>query len=592
MKYQKKLLWQIPLFTLAVVLVFFTTSTAQAVSRVAEKALEATVYLEMQKKDGKINLGSGFFVRHNLIATNYHVIEGAVRGTVKLIGKDGVYTLEGVTATDPTNDLALLQVDDDVPLHLMHDIKPLSLRDSDTVRIGEPVFVVGNPLRQKGTVSDGIISARRDRDTGERFQMTAPISPGSSGGPVLDHKGNVIGVSVSTLRHPKAQNLNFAIPSNYLQILLTHSGIATPFSPENQPISPEAYQLWGALKDAMRDYEGAIVYFDAAIELNPDDAGTYINRGNAKAMLGQHTAAIIDFNTAIRLQPNDAEAYVNRGNAKADLGQYFAAIVDYNTAIRLYLDFARFSYHSLIIVKAMLGQHAAPIADYDPAILFKSAIVDTYINRGNAKANLERYIAAIIDFNAAIRLQPNNAEAYVNRGLAKANLGRYFAAIADYDIAIHFKPDNADIYIKRGLVKAELGEHFAAITDYDTAIRLKPDATLAYYNRGNAKANLGRYFDAIADYDTAIHFEPEDAEICIKRGLAKANLGQYFDAITDYNAAIRLKPDAGLAYYNRGLAKGSLGSLWEAKQDLGIALKFVNNESLKAKIEELFQKWD
>ena len=523
MKYQKKLLWQIPLFTLAVVLVFFTTSTAQAVSRVAEKALEATVYLEMQKKDGKINLGSGFFVRYNLIATNYHVIEGAVRGTVKLIGKDGVYTLEGVTATDPTNDLALLQVDDDVPLHLMHDIKPLSLRDSDTVRIGEPVFVVGNPLRQKGTVSDGIISARRDRDTGERFQMTAPISPGSSGGPVLDHKGNVIGVSVSTLRHPKAQNLNFAIPSNYLQILLTHSGIATPFSPENQPISPEAYQLWGALKDAMRDYEGAIVYFDAAIELNPDDAGAYINRGNAKAMLGQHTAAIIDFNTAIRLQPNDAEAYVNRGNAKA---------------------------------------------------------------------NLERYIAAIIDFNAAIRLQPNNAEAYVNRGLAKANLGRYFAAIADYDIAIHFKPDNADIYIKRGLVKAELGEHFAAITNYDTAIRLKPDATLAYYNRGNAKANLGRYFDAIADYDTAIHFKPEDAEICIKRGLAKANLGQYFDAITDYNAAIRLKPDAGLAYYNRGLAKGSLGSLWEAKQDLGIALKFVNNESLKAKIEELFQKWD
>ena len=99
------------------------------------------------------------------------MIEGAAKGTAKLIGKYTTYNIEGVTATDKVNDLALLKV-------TAYGIKPLSLGDSDTVRIGEPVYVAGNPKGLEGTFSDGIISSRRDKDTKERLQMTAPISPG------------------------------------------------------------------------------------------------------------------------------------------------------------------------------------------------------------------------------------------------------------------------------------------------------------------------------------------------------------------------------------------------------------------------------
>ncbi len=197
MKYRHKLSWIFPQCAAAFFL-FCITITAPAQTTlpaedIAEKALAATVYLKMQDKNGKtLGIGSGFFVKSNLIATNHHVIEGAAKGTAKLVGKYTQYKIEGVTATDKINDLALLKV-------TAYGIKPLSLGESDTVRIGETVYVAGNPKGLEGTFSDGIISSRRDKYTKERLQMTAPISPGSSGGPVLNKKGKVIGVSFSTI---------------------------------------------------------------------------------------------------------------------------------------------------------------------------------------------------------------------------------------------------------------------------------------------------------------------------------------------------------------------------------------------------------
>ena len=114
------------------------TASAQTVlpaEDIAEKALAATVYLEMKDKSGKtLGIGSGFFVKPNLIATNYHVIEGAASGTAKLIGKYTTYNIEGITATDRTNNLALLKV-------TAYGIEPLPLGDSVNVNIGATVHV-------------------------------------------------------------------------------------------------------------------------------------------------------------------------------------------------------------------------------------------------------------------------------------------------------------------------------------------------------------------------------------------------------------------------------------------------------------------
>ena len=411
MQHKNNVLCQRSLAAIIVLLLLYAISTvpAQTVPQVAQKALAATVYLEMQDKNGKtLGIGSGFFVQPNLIATNHHVIEGAAKGTAKLVGKYTTYNIEGVTATDKANDLALLKV-------TAYGIKPLSLGDSNSVRIGETVYVAGNPKGLEGTFSDGIISSLRNKNTKERFQMTAPISPGSSGGPVLNRKGEVIGVSFAQYRALDAQNLNFAIPSKYLKALLARSRPAKPLLQGNDlPISADTSFLWGKAKYELGNYVGAILDYTMAIRLKPDFAEAYNNRGVAKGNLGQYFAAISDYDIAIRLKPDDATAYCNRGVAKAELGQHVAAISDYDIAIRLKPDDA-----------------------------------NAYNTRGIAKADL---------------------------GVVKADLGQYFAAISDYDIAIRLKPDFATAYYNRGVAKALLRRTWEAKQDLRTALRLAKKA--------------------------------------------------------------------------------------------------------------------
>ena len=506
-------------FTVLLIQVFCTISTAPAqislpAEDIAEKALAATVYLEMKDTNGKtLGIGSGFFVKPNLIATNYHVIEGAAKGTAKLVGKETRYNIEGVTATDKINDLALLKV-------TAFGTKPLALGDSGTVRIGETVYVAGNPKGLEGTFSDGIISSRRDKLTKERLQMTAPISPGSSGGPVLNKKGEVIGVSVAGHRALDAQNLNFAIPSNPLKKLLEQSKLAEPLSQGKYPVSAETYLLRGNAKYKTGDHLGAIADYTMAIRLKSDYVNAYFNRGLVKHQLGQYSAAITDFDIAIRLKPDDADAYLSRGLAKYGLEQYFAAIADYDAVIQLKPDYAH-AYNKRGIVKSDLGQHFAAIGDFDIAIRLKPDLADAYINRGNAKADLGQHFAAIADYDIAIRLKPDLADAYNNRGLAKADLGQHTAAISDYDIAIRLKPDLAAAYYNRGNTKFKIKEYFAAISDYDIAIRLKPDYVKAYHNRGLSKALLGRTLEAKQDLRTALKFAAQAGNVKLKKEVAQ-----------------------------------------------------------------------
>ena len=475
LKHKNGFLFKRSLTAIAVLLLFCRVSTAPAQTTlpaedIAEKALAATVYLEMQDQNGKpLGFGSGFFVRSNLIATNYHVIGGAAKGTAKLVGKDTSYNIEGVIAIDIENDLALLKV-------TAGGIKPLSLGDSDTVRIGETVYVAGNPKGLEGTFSDGIISSHRDKGI---IQMTVPISPGSSGGPVLNKRGEVIAMSFGGHEDLDAQNINFAIPSKYIKKLLEQLKSDNPYNPSLQigdPISAETYFQWGYAEHSLGNYYDALIYYTIAIRYKNDYAEAYNNRGAAYLIVGLPTFAISDFNTAIALKPSLAEAYYGRGGAKVNLEQYTDAISDFNTAIAL-----------------------------------KPGFAEAYYSRGGAKVNLEQYTDAISDFNTAIELNPDDTEAYYYRGLAKIRLKQYPAAFKDFDTAIALKPDYAEPYYYRGLAKAILEQYTDAISDYNIAIALKSDYARAYSQRGLAKYLLHRRQEARQDLRTAL-------ELAIKAG--------------------------------------------------------------------------
>lgn len=141
------------------------------------------------------------------LLTNNHVIAGGSYILAKT-SSGAVYNFESVAVRSDDPDVAILKF-------TTTDVPHLQLGSSAEAVEGQKVLVIGNPEGLQGTVSDGIIAAFRDDRT--YIQITAPISPGSSGSPVLDETGQVIGMATLVFR--EGQNLNFAISAEMDQIL-------------------------------------------------------------------------------------------------------------------------------------------------------------------------------------------------------------------------------------------------------------------------------------------------------------------------------------------------------------------------------------
>jgi len=188
-----------------------TAVQADTLEQLAAKALPAVVLLDVSTAADS-RQGSGFLVRSDgRILTNHHVIKGAREIRVKLANGD-VYDHVKILGADERRDLAVIQI-------AGFDLPALPLGNSDSVRIGHPVVLIGSPLGLENTVSTGIVSGRRQEPAGyQLIQVSAPASVGSSGGPVLSLRGEVIGVAAAQLR--AGQNLNFAVPINYARGLL------------------------------------------------------------------------------------------------------------------------------------------------------------------------------------------------------------------------------------------------------------------------------------------------------------------------------------------------------------------------------------
>lgn len=153
--------------------------------------------------EGKpVSQASGFFIAPDIVATNFHALKWAASAVVTPYSTKLQIPVTAVSGIDLANDLCLLQVAPQRFRSLKLAVTP--------VKIGDPIYVIGNPLGLEGTFSSGIVSAVR----GDNIQIDAPISHGSSGGPVLNRAGEVIGIATSYLSG--GQNLNFAVSSTLI----------------------------------------------------------------------------------------------------------------------------------------------------------------------------------------------------------------------------------------------------------------------------------------------------------------------------------------------------------------------------------------
>jgi hypothetical protein len=193
---------------------------------IAARALPSVVTMRTAR-----TLGTGFIVKADgWIATNLHVVVGGPRVVVTLRDGRQLPVVE-VLAASPDHDLALVRVD-------ATGLPALALGDSDAMRPGDPIVAIGNPMGLEDTVSNGLVSARRTVDKGlEVLQVSAPIAPGSSGGPLFNDRGEVIGVATAVVEG--GQNLAFGMPVRYLV-------------PMMQKPAPMAFAEFAALIASMR----------------------------------------------------------------------------------------------------------------------------------------------------------------------------------------------------------------------------------------------------------------------------------------------------------------------------------------------------
>ena len=179
---------------------------------VYERALAGSVTIHPLDRSGrKIGVASGVIIAPNLIATNFHVVEKGASFEITLNSSKEVFRTEKLFKVDTTHDVAIIE--------LVHGSSNIIGFSSTEPKIGDDVIVAGSPSGLEGTVSKGIVSSYRKAGIYDfdLIQIDAPISAGSSGGPVVNKEGKLIGISVGGLDQG---NLNFAVPVKYIRRLL------------------------------------------------------------------------------------------------------------------------------------------------------------------------------------------------------------------------------------------------------------------------------------------------------------------------------------------------------------------------------------
>jgi tetratricopeptide (TPR) repeat protein len=322
---------------------------------------------------------------------------------------------------------------------------------------------------------------------------------------------------------------------------------------EIHPNNAAAYNNRGNALVDLKQPQAALESYDRSIALKPDFADAFSNRGRALLALNQPQAAVESCGRAIALKPDFAVAYFNRGNAFLELKQPQAALESYDRAIALSPDFAQaFSNRSNALME--LRQPQAAVEGYDRAIALKPDFADAFNNRGRALLALNQAEAAVESCGRAITLKPDFAAAYYNRGNALLDLKQPQAALESYDRAIALRPDYAEAFNNRSNAFLDLKQPQAALESYDRAIALRPDYAEAFNNRSNALRDLRQPQAALESYDRAIALRPDFAQAFSNRGNAMMDLRQPQAALESYDRAIALRPDFAQAFSHRGNA--------------------------------------
>jgi hypothetical protein len=312
---------------------FFLLLTVQAIAEVnltelVKKVQPAVVTIITYDSNQRVSgQGSGFFINNKgHLITNYHVLEEAHSAEV-LTYNSRKYPIKSVIGENETTDLIKVLVD--IPAESVRWLKVTKA----TPAVAERIVVIGSPMGLEQTVSEGIIAGVRENpNIGKVFQISASISSGSSGSPVINMKGEVLGVATFYLM--KGQNLNFAVPGEYvlnLKRVKTDKTISEWSYNIRQKDIEEAQKiaLAGHIALWKNENEKAFEALKIAIEIDPNCRFAWHGLGEYYGNVKKWNDAEEAYKQVLRLEPDDAEAHFRLGLVYFIKGNIIDAIEEY-----------------------------------------------------------------------------------------------------------------------------------------------------------------------------------------------------------------------------------------------------------------------
>ena len=491
---------------------------------VFEKAKKSVVVVRVFDSDGKqFAQGSGVITAKNEVTTNYHVVEKAKRVEVFQEG-EGKAIVAKVSHIQFAvgRDLCLLSVNG------LTDAA--EIRDAKNLKVGEDVFAIGSPQGLEFSITSGIVSQLRPLGgLPPWIQTDAAISKGSSGGGLFDGEGKLVGIT--TFYYKDGQNLNFAIPSEWIADARLNQ---SPFSESASQISAGSsldFHNKALELQEVEDWNGILTHCKEWIEAEPGNPDALYVLGIAYGKLDRHDDAIAAYREALRINPELAEAWNNLGVAYSNINHYDDAVAALREALRINPEDA-----------------------------------EAWNNLGATYRDLRRYDAAIAAYREALRINPEDTKAWYNLGLVYDILDRYDAAIAAYREALRINPEDAESWNNLGVAYSKLGCLNEGVAAYREALRINPEDVYAWNNLGNAYGKLDRYDAAIAAYREAVRINPESAAAWNNLGVVYGNLGRPNDAIAALREALRINPEDASAWKNISIVYRQAGRNAEADE--------------------------
>ena len=299
-------------------------------SEVFEQASASTVVVKnADSLANKQSTGSGVIVADGQVVTNCHVIKNAKALTVRTVHKEYVATLQ---YSDWARDVCSLTA-------IGLEAPPALLGQSTTLKVGAKVYALGTPKGLAFTFSDGIVSGFRERINGRHIQTTAAISKGSSGGGLFDEHGALVGLT--TFYMANGQNLNFAIPIEWVSELAQRSRPDTALTPTPMAsmagMDPPESQWQNTSKrlEASSDWVALLAHSERWTRAESDNEDAWKSRGIALYRTGQTDLSVEAWQKAVRINPDDAEVWFLLGAAYTRASRSAQAISAFQHAVNL-----------------------------------------------------------------------------------------------------------------------------------------------------------------------------------------------------------------------------------------------------------------